>query len=513
MRLITTIAEMQRLAREIRAHGRSLALVPTMGALHEGHLSLVRQAKHQCDAIVVSIFVNSKQFDSPDDLARYPRNLEKDVETLRPFKVDAIFAPDEAEMYPAGFTTSVEPGEVARPLEGALRPGHFRGVGTVVLKLFNIVRPDVAYFGQKDFQQTQVIRRLVEDLNLDVRLVVCPLVRDLDGLAVSSRNALLSPEERRAALVLSASLQRAEECVGAGESEAQRIRAEMEKLIAEEGLVHLEYATIVNPAQLQPVERVTPGAVALVAARVGKVRLIDNLILGPPGSSHHLLLQLAWTAQQVTDTEALIPGFETEAVRRYIASCRECAAVSTIRLPPCEFLAKYVKAVYRDRNAPRVAVIGRDSPANSGQYLYNQPEIVNRFVAGLYELVGVKDFKEFQSKFVLTDAVRCHSTGPHVPQKALAYCARHLLEELRLFPNLETLVILGEDAYLQFQRFVLERGEREFRPFEELLGEAGWVREAVRVPSINDRVLRVFYCNHPTYGYKRSPSLAAFLAE
>lgn len=513
MRLISTIAEMQRLAREIRARGRSLALVPTMGALHEGHLSLIRQAKHQCNSTVVSIFINSRQFESSEDLARYPRNLEKDLEILRSFSVDAVFAPSEEEMYPPGSTIAVDPGEVARPLEGALRPGHFRGVATVVLKLFNIVRPDVAYFGQKDFQQTLVIRRLVEDLNLDLRLVVCPIVREPDGLALSSRNARLSREDRRAALALSASLRRAEQCVHAGESEAPRIRAEMEKLLAREERVQLEYATLVDPVRLQPVERVTPGAVALVAARVGEVRLIDNLILGPPGASPQILLQLAWTAQPVVDTQALIPGFETEAVRRTIADCRECAAISTIRLPPAEFLAKHVKAVYRDRNQPRVAVVGRDSPANPGHYLYNHPDDLNRFVVGLFDLLGVKDFEEFKSRFVLTDAVRCHATGPHVAQKALAYCTRHLVEELKLFPNLETLVIMGEDAYLQFQRFILERGEREFRPFEELLGAQGWAREAVRAAAINDRVLRAFYCHHPTYGYKRSPSLAPFLNE
>ncbi len=513
MRLLTTLAEMQRLSRELRARGRSLALVPTMGALHEGHLSLVRQAKQQCDEVVVSIFVNSRQFESAQDLERYPRSLEKDLETLRPFGVEAVFAPSEKEMYPPGFTVAVDPGEVARPLEGALRPGHFRGVATVVLKLFQIVRPDVAYFGQKDFQQTLVIRRLVEDLNLDVRLVICPVVRDSDGLALSSRNALLSAEERRAALALSESLHRAEECAHAGESDARRVRTEMERVLARQEGVQMEYAAIVDPARLQPLERIMPGAVALVAARVGPVRLIDNLILGPPGASPQILLQLAWTAQPVVDTQALIPGFETEAVRRFISSCRECAAISTIRMPPVEYLSQYVKGFYRDRNTPRVAVIGRDSPAHVGNYLYSRPDETDRFVKGLYELLGIEDFQQFKSRFVLTDAVRCHSTGPHVAQKALAYCSRHLVEELKLFPNLDTLVILGEDAYLQFQRYVLERGEREFQPFDELLGAQGWAREAVSAPPINDRVLRVFYCYHPTYGYKRSPSLAAFLSE
>lgn len=512
MRAIGSISEMQSFSREVHARGRSLALVPTMGALHEGHCSLVRHAKRQCDVIVVSIFVNPTQFDSKHDLERYPRNLEKDLELLSPFKIDAVFAPSATEMYPGGFTTSVDPGEVARPLEGAHRPGHFRGVATVVVKLFNIVRPDVAYFGQKDFQQALVIRRLIEDLNLDSRLVISPIIRDADGLAVSSRNVHLDAEERRAALVLCRSLKRAEQVAQSGEADAGKIRAEMEKLFAAEPRVELEYAALADPVRLEPVERVTPGCVALVAARVGKARLIDNLIFGPPGASPDLLLQLALTAQSLVNTQALIPGFKTEAVRRSIEACRECAAVTSILLPPREFLVQYIKTMYPDLNAPRGAVIGRDSPGNADNFLYRNPEASTRFARGLFELLGVKDFAEFKARFVLTDAIRCHATGPHVPEKALAYCSRHLREELKLFPNLEMLVVLGDDAYWQCHRYLLERSDREFKPFNELLGERGWALEKARVPALSERAMRIFYCYHPTYGYKRSPSIAAWLS-
>lgn len=512
MRTLSTIAEMGTFSRDVHARGRSLALVPTMGALHEGHFSLIRHAKKQCDVIVVSIFVNPSQFDSPDDLKRYPRDLEKDLELLRPFKVDAVFAPSTEEMYPEQFSTSVDPGEISRPLEGASRPGHFRGVATVVLKLFNIVRPNVAYFGQKDFQQALVIRRLVEDLDLDLRLVISPIIRDADGLAVSSRNAFLSAEERRAALVLSRSLQRAEQFAQAGEADSQLLLAEMEKLFAAEPRVKIEYAALVDPVKLAPVERVTTGSVALVAARVGKARLIDNLIFGPPGTSPEMLLQLALTARPVVHTGALIPGFETEAVRLSIVACRECAAYTSILMPPREFLSQYISAMYPDLNAPQAAIIGRDAPRNPDNYLYRDPDASNRFTRGLFELLGVKNFGEFKTRYVLTDAIRCHGSGPHVPLKALAYCSFHLRAELKLFPNLRTLVVLGDDAYWQFQRFMLERNDREFPPFEEKLGEQGWATEQARVPSLGERILRIFYCYHPTYGYKRSPSIAAMLA-
>jgi pantoate--beta-alanine ligase len=503
---------MRAFSRDVQARGRSLGLVPTMGALHEGHLSLVRQAKSQCDVVVVSVFVNPLQFNAADDLQRYPRDLEKDLEILRPFKIDAVFAPTAEEMYPGEFTVSVDPGRIAEPLEGASRPGHFRGVATVVLKLFNIVRPNVAYFGQKDFQQALVIRRLVENLNLDLRLVILPIVRDSDGLAISSRNAYLSARERRAALVLSRSLKRAGEFAQAGEADAGMLGEEIEKTIASEPLVKLEYAAIVDPVKLEPVKRATDGCVALVAARVGKARLIDNLIFGPPGANPEMLLQLALAAQPMMDSGALIPGFKTEAVRRSIETCRECAAYTSILMPPREYLSKHIKTQYPDLNGPQGAVIGRDAPRNPDNYLYRSTGIANRFSQGLFELLGVKDFKEFKGRFILTDALRCHATSPHVPAKALAYCSVHLREELKLFPNLRTMVVLGDDAYLQFQRLILERNEGAFPSFEELLGTQGWASEQARAPSLGERILRIFYCYHPTYGYKRSPSIAALLA-
>jgi pantoate--beta-alanine ligase len=286
---------------EVRSQAKSLALVPTMGALHEGHLSLVRQARVECDVVVVSIFVNPTQFGPQEDLARYPRNPEQDLKVLESLRVHAVFAPSSTEIYPAGFSTFVDPGPVATVFEGAARPGHFRGVATVVSKLFNIVRPDAAFFGQKDFQQVVVIRRLVQDLNLAIRIVVCPIVREADGLAKSSRNVYLSAEDRQAALVLFRSLERAEEMAQAGEVDAQKLLEEIRKTFAAEPRVQLEYAAIVNPATLEPVACVNPGSVALVAARLGTVRLIDNLIFGPQGSTPEEKLQLALKTQAAAE--------------------------------------------------------------------------------------------------------------------------------------------------------------------------------------------------------------------
>ncbi len=512
MRLITSICDMQRFSHEVRARGRSLALVPTMGALHEGHLSLVRQAKRQCDVAVVSIFVNPTQFAPGEDLSDYPRDLEKDQEVLGPFNVDATFAPSAAEMYPERFETFVEPGDSATSLEGAFRSGHFRGVATVVLKLFNIVRPDVAYFGQKDFQQAMVIRRLADDLNLEVRLVVCPIVRDPDGLAKSSRNTYLSAEDRHAALVLGRCLRRAEELTRAGETDAPMILDEMRKVIALEPRAQLDYVAIVEPARFLPVHRVAAGCVALVAARIGPTRLIDNLIFGPPGATPELLLQLALTAAPMAGVGARVPGLETETLRLKIESCRDCAAISTILLPPREFLTQYVKRDYPDLNTVRVMVIGRDAPISPNNFLYRNPAMSNRFVTGLYEILGVNNFAEFKARFALADAVRCHASGPRVPEKALEHCAKHLREELKLFPNLEAIVVLGEDAYLQFQRVILGRSFGEIRPHHDLLKEQGWAREEVRIPALGQREMRVFYCHHPTFGYKHSPSIARMLA-
>lgn len=511
MRVIKSIAEAHSFSHDERARGRSVALVPTMGGLHDGHFALIRQAKRQCDLVVVSIFVNPKQFSSPEDLQAYPRDLNKDLERAEPFRIDAVFAPSEQDMYPEGLTTSVVPSEVANLFEGEYRPGHFSGVATVVLKLLNIIKPDIAYFGQKDFQQSLVIRRMVEDLNLDTRLVICPTVREADGLALSSRNARLGPAERKAATVVFRALSRAQQLAHGGESQASKLVDAMREVFAEP-LAELEYAAVVEPQALQPVERVTAGTVALAAARIGGARLMDNLILGPPDARPEMLLQLALTARPILDAGGMIPGLETETARQKIAACRDCAAIATIILPPREFLSSYVKAFYPDRSIPRIAVIGRDAPLSPENFLYRHAGSRNRFDLGLFELIGVNSFEEFKQRFVLTDALRCHSTAPHVVEKGLAYCSRHLIAELKLFPNLETLIVLGDDAYLQFQRYLLERRPGAFKPFDDQVHEKGWWLEEVRVPSLGERLMKVFYCYHPTFGYKRSPSIASMLA-
>ena len=507
-RLITSVAELHSFVRELRVRGRSLALVPTMGALHEGHLSLIRRAKQQCDAVIVSIFVNPVQFDESKDFAAYPRDLQKDTEVLRARNVDAVFAPRAEDIYPAGFDTYVEPGKLASPLEGAARPGHFRGVTTIVLKLFNLVLPDVAYFGQKDFQQVQIVRRMVEDLNLNVRLVICPTLRDAEGLALSSRNALLSREAHKAATVLHRSLLRGQALVQDGEVCAQSLLLAMKKVVAEEPSVALEYLALVHPSQLEPVERVSAGTVALIAARVGPVRLIDNLILGPQGANPELLLQLAFSARPIIDSDARIPGLETEALCRRIEACRECAALSSVRIPPREFLAKYLKRDYPDLNRVRVLVVGRDAPMDPDHFLYKHIDRPTRFAAALYAMLGVCDFQEFRKMFALTDALRCHVHSDHAPDKALTYCARHLRDEIKQFPNLQALVILGEDAYLQWQRDILERKVDEIKPFEEMLKSGGWGQEDLPYGASKTGMLRIIYAYHPTMGYKHSQPIA-----
>jgi uracil-DNA glycosylase len=283
-------------------------------------------------------------------------------------------------------------------------------------------------------------------------------------------------------------------------------------VFADEPRAQLEYAAIVDPTRFQPVERVTSGCVALIAARIGPARLIDNLILGPPGASPETLLQLALTAGPMAATQVRVPGLEAEALRLRIEKCRDCAALTSIWLPPRQFLTRYLKRDYPDLNAVRVAVIGRDAPGAAENYLYHAPESVNRFVTGLYELLGVKDFAEFKTRFVLADAIRCHATRLHVPEKALANCAKHLNAELKLFPNLKTIVVLGEDAYRQFQEFVLGRTPAGIRPLGDLLKEQGWAREDVSIPALGERSIQVFYCFHPTFTYTRSPSIAAMLA-
>jgi pantoate--beta-alanine ligase len=496
---------------ELRSRGKSLALVPTMGALHDGHLSLVRRAQAQCEVAVVSIFVNPTQFGPREDLARYPRNPEKDFELLKSLKVHAVFAPSSTEIYPAGFSTFVDPGPLASVFEGAVRPGHFRGVATVVLKLFNIVRPDAAFFGQKDFQQVVVIRRLVEDLNLPVRIAVCPIAREADGLATSSRNVYLNEEERKAALLLFRSLERAEEIAHAGEADAHKLLEEMRKTFAAEPRVRLDYAAIVNPATLEPVAEVVPGSVALVAARLGAVRLIDNLIFGPPGSSPELRLQLALTTPAADKESRATPRAEIERLRLKLENCRDCAAVSSVSLPPREFLAKYLNRDYPDLASTRVLVIGRCAPMNLDQFLYCHPQAPNHFANRLYELLGVRSFAEFKARFALTDAARCHVAAPFVDERTLDHCAQHLREELKLFPSLQSIVILGEDAYVQFQKHILGRVRGSIKPFGELLKPEGWAQETVRLPWYGERNVRIFYCYHPAFESKRSPSLAPHL--
>jgi len=284
---------MQALGCRLRREGKVVALVPTMGALHEGHLSLMRRARAESDALVVSIFVNPFQFGPGEDYQRYPRNLEGDLELLRPLAPEAVFAPSEKEMYPAGFGTHVEPHPLAARLEGAFRPHHFRSVATAVLKLLNIVGPTRAYFGQKDFQQAAMIRRMAKDLNLHMRVIVCPTVREADGLALSSRNAYLGVAERRSATVLSRSLNRAQALFRAGETRGTVLVEAMRAILETEPSVTVDYCVVVDPGSMEDVGRAAPGTVALVAARVGSTRLIDNLILGPAGVSDDDLLDLA----------------------------------------------------------------------------------------------------------------------------------------------------------------------------------------------------------------------------
>jgi pantoate--beta-alanine ligase len=264
-----------------RRKGKSLGLVPTMGALHEGHLSLVRAAKAQCDLVVVSIFVNPLQFGPNEDLAKYPRNFDRDRELLAKEGVDYIFAPRVEEMYPAGAVTYVTVEGLSGKLCGRSRSGHFRGVTTVVSKLFNIVEPARAFFGQKDAAQSTIIRRMVRDLNISVRVVVCPIVREPDGLAMSSRNAYLDAGQRKSALVLYRSLTAVQERFDQGERKAPVLIDAGKQTLAHEPLVRIDYLEIVDPETLEPVDDLSRGGLAAVAAFVGNVRLIDNFVLGP----------------------------------------------------------------------------------------------------------------------------------------------------------------------------------------------------------------------------------------
>lgn len=283
MRRLRSVAGMKAEARSQAAAGRTIGFVPTMGALHEGHLSLVRESRRRADLTVVSIFVNPLQFSAGEDYARYPRDIERDAGLLEREGADVLFLPDRGEIYPPGFQTTVEVAGLQAGLCGAFRAGHFKGVATVVLKLLNIVRPDIAFFGRKDAQQAAILGRLAADLNLDAEIRIMPIVRESDGLAMSSRNAYLGPAERRAATVLSRSLAEARRVFEAGERRPERISARVREVIAGEPAARLEYVETVGWPDLSALETVDREALVALAVRIGGTRLIDNEILKPQG--------------------------------------------------------------------------------------------------------------------------------------------------------------------------------------------------------------------------------------
>jgi pantoate--beta-alanine ligase len=276
MKVIETIAEMQKLRQQLVT---PMGFVPTMGYLHEGHLALVRRAREENPSVAVSIFVNPTQFGPQEDFKLYPRDLQRDLALLEKEGADIVFMPPSDEMYPPQFSSWIEVGKVTERLEGASRPGHFRGVATVVAKLFNIVRPTRAYFGQKDAQQAAVIKKMMADLNMNLEIVVCPTIREPDGLAMSSRNTYLNPKERKAALVLYKALTLAQQLYSQGEKDAQRLRQQMTALIQKEPLATIDYVSIANAETLEELDTVTPPALVSMAVRIGKTRLIDNVVL------------------------------------------------------------------------------------------------------------------------------------------------------------------------------------------------------------------------------------------
>lgn len=283
METVRTIAWMKEKARAARLEERLVGLVPTMGALHRGHLALVDRAKKECSPVYVSIFLNPKQFGPREDLSRYPRPLEADLEKLTNAHVDGLFLPDAADIYPQGFSTYVHVEGLGERLEGKSRSGHFRGVATVVLKLFEIVQPNFAYFGRKDAQQARIVQQMARDLNLDVTIQVCPIVRDPDGLALSSRNAYLDAEDRQAATALHRSLQAAAHELGAGLRDAVELQRVIHQVLESEPRARLDYAEIVDADSFEPVPRIRKPCYALLAVYIGKTRLIDNMLITPDG--------------------------------------------------------------------------------------------------------------------------------------------------------------------------------------------------------------------------------------
>lgn len=282
--LVKTVAQLRELIASERRAGRTIGFVPTMGALHEGHLSLVRAAGAECGFTVVSIFVNPSQFGPNEDFSKYPRPLDADLELLAGCETDLVFTPAAEEVYRPGCDTWVEVGAAACPLEGKCRPGHFRGVATIVLKLLNMVQPDEVFFGQKDYQQALVIRRMAADLDLPTEVRVCPIVREPDGIAMSSRNRYLTPSARQRALVLWRSLQLAVDLVEQGERDARTIAARMRELIETAEDARIDYVALVDPETLLPVETVTGPTLAALAVKIENTRLIDNCILNAVSS-------------------------------------------------------------------------------------------------------------------------------------------------------------------------------------------------------------------------------------
>jgi pantoate--beta-alanine ligase len=282
MIVVNRITELQQLIAAAKQTGARVGLVPTMGYFHAGHLSLMRRAKLENDRVAVSLFVNPIQFGPKEDLRSYPRDLKRDRELAESVGVDWLFVPEEAEMYPDGYQTFAEVAGLTQGLCGASRPGHFRGVTTVVLKLLNIVTPDTAYFGEKDAQQLRVIRRMVTDLNLKVQVIGCPIVREADGLAMSSRNSYLNPEQRRAALILSRMLDEAGELIAAGERESSGLRRQLSRILATEPLAALDYLEIVTSDTLQPLSRLQGEILIALAVKIGATRLIDNRVYQLP---------------------------------------------------------------------------------------------------------------------------------------------------------------------------------------------------------------------------------------
>jgi pantoate--beta-alanine ligase len=281
---IRTIAWMKEMARQARAENRIIGLVPTMGALHAGHSSLIARAKRECSPVIASIFVNPKQFGPNEDFAKYPRTFESDSEKLQQAGVDVLFAPEAADIYPKDFSTYVQVDGLSDRLEGRSRPGHFRGVATVVMKLLQIVQPNFAYFGRKDAQQSRIIAQMAHDLNLDAKIVVCPIVRESDGLALSSRNVYLKLEERKAATVLHCALEAARNELAAGARNALQLQTFLRRTLGKEALAAVDYAEIVDSESFEPVVRVSKACYVVLAVFIGKTRLIDNLYVEPKSS-------------------------------------------------------------------------------------------------------------------------------------------------------------------------------------------------------------------------------------